>query len=457
MLLRILRGLPLPVLVALLVTNCQLANLTSAVPTVPPPALTVPPQPSPTAPGFANTPEGVVSKILYSIQSQDANGYLDALDPDLRKQPNYFMGATFSRGILAAFGLGSSIDVTKISFRDVRVQTRDSNGKVAHVQAIGKIRNLALATEDDFQGTFATRNINGSWFVSDENLINPTPTPVQPVLAIILLDASKQATKNQSGFVTWVAHIAITNRGNATYVGGWPYRGTLRTKEGFDYDATAGHDDPDGWSQYALYNPFAAQWLLPPGFAVTGEGLSKLSVHASIGEKTTPTSLYLQGFPPIDLDGAQTKPTFPTSRPDSEFASVPNTFEIPGIAKISVESFQTSVEDGKYPTIWMRYKYENLNLGKAQNTPDMLLTAVNAEGLVQSWTHLSRGNRGCPYGAVAGGWWQVGPGQTTAVDLCWSISMLSQSPQGLKASTKGMKVIMYLKDYRITKIYNTGF
>lgn len=160
------------VLVALLVTTCQSGNPTSTVPTVPPPPPTVPPAPSPTAPSFANTPEGVVSKILYSIQTQDANGYLDALDPDLRKEPNYFMASTFSKGLLAAFGLGSSIDVSKISFRDVRVEIVDNNDEIARVFATGKIRNLAFATEDDFQGMFVTRKIDGTWFVSDEATAN---------------------------------------------------------------------------------------------------------------------------------------------------------------------------------------------------------------------------------------------------------------------------------------------
>lgn len=135
--------------------------------------------PSPrTVPSFQNSPEGVVRKILDAVEKQDADQYLDALDPDLRDQPNYFFVNALVKGLLSYLGLSGMGDLSQVAFRDLSFQTLSDDGKVGEVYVQGKMRNLALATEGDFSGTFFTRNINGRWYVSSQSqAAAPTSDP----------------------------------------------------------------------------------------------------------------------------------------------------------------------------------------------------------------------------------------------------------------------------------------
>lgn len=134
-----------------------------------------PPSPRPTrvpaVPTFRNTPGDVVRKSLFAIEKQDADQYLDTLDPSLRQEPNYFFANTLSKGLLGSFGLGGVGDLSKVSFRDLKLTTQNIDDNSARVDVIGKLRNLAVATEEDFSGSFYTRKIDGTWHVSSEEIV----------------------------------------------------------------------------------------------------------------------------------------------------------------------------------------------------------------------------------------------------------------------------------------------
>lgn len=147
------------------ISSCSILN-----PSTPPPPS---PRPTrvPTVPTFKDTPEDVVRKSLYAIEKQDADQYLDALDPALRQEPNYFFANTLSKGLFSAFGLGGVGDMTKLSFRGLKLNRQNIDENSARVDVTGKLRNLAVATEEDFSGSFYTRKIDGTWYVSSEEIV----------------------------------------------------------------------------------------------------------------------------------------------------------------------------------------------------------------------------------------------------------------------------------------------
>ncbi len=149
----------------LFLASCSVLNSS----TPPPPS----PRPTrvPTVPTFRNSPGDVVRKSLYAIEKQDADQYLDALDPALRQEPNYFFANTLSKGLLGSFGLGGVGDLSKVSFRELKLNTQNIDDNSARVDVTGKLRNLAVATEEDFNGSFYTRNIDGTWYVSSEEIV----------------------------------------------------------------------------------------------------------------------------------------------------------------------------------------------------------------------------------------------------------------------------------------------
>lgn len=152
-------------------------------PTSPPtqaPIPTMPPAPTeaPRTDGAAS-PEEAVLAFYSAIEANDANAYLDVIDPRLRSSTdNYFAQSQFLSALTQVFGLGGTLgkDASKVSFRDLTTQISEESENVARVSIVGTVRSLAFATEQPMFDSHLVRQIGGRWFVSA-----PTAEEVQLV------------------------------------------------------------------------------------------------------------------------------------------------------------------------------------------------------------------------------------------------------------------------------------
>jgi hypothetical protein len=119
--------------------------------------------------GGANSPESVVIAALKAIEANDANAYLDVVDPQFRSSSgNYFFFSQFLSAAMELFGLGGTLgkDASRVNFRDLTAQVIDTQGALTRVWVSGFVRSPAFATEQAFEDIVFVRQIGGRWFIS---------------------------------------------------------------------------------------------------------------------------------------------------------------------------------------------------------------------------------------------------------------------------------------------------
>lgn len=415
--------------------------------------------PAPTAaPTFENSPEGVVRKILDAIEKQDANQYLDALDPTLRNQPNYFFASTLVRGVQSYLGLEGAGNLNQVAFRDLRFQTSNNDGTTANVSASGKIRNLAIATESDFSGGFFTKNIGGTWYVSDLSTMVP-PTPSYAVVELVAMEITRSPSYKGAGWSDITIQFAAENGGGKPYRGMWPYEGTVNVAEGFTYPL-----ERQGWAgRPDARNEVANYMLVPPGFRVLGP----LYV-ATVAETTHPVSVrfesildYLSGE--FNIENPVGNLVFPTDLTAGELNTTPDTIELPGVARITVEGFSPETTFGfdygsSNISAFMQVTFQNLNIGQEQSLEVEDMAFFDGNGVVERWNGRVAIEGSCqaalsPY--LGGRDWpfKAGPGQTSTSTIC--IRLGEPSARGV-LSSHNLKVLLWVNE-DVWRIYDTGF
>lgn len=163
-------------------TNCG-APTTS---TTPPP-----PSSSSGSQAGADSPENAAIAAYKAIEANDANAYLDVIDPQFRSNiGNYFFFSQFLAVLTEKAGLGGTLgkDASKVNFRDLNAKVIGSQGPLTSVYVAGFIRSAAFATENAFNDTVLVRQIQGRWFIS-------APTTSEIAFAT---QTAKQATDQQA-------------------------------------------------------------------------------------------------------------------------------------------------------------------------------------------------------------------------------------------------------------------
>ena len=114
--------------------------------------------------GYPNSPEGVVKKMYDAIQDRDQDKYIDCLAPESRTTPGFFFWEQVVQVGAGLFGVDAS-DLTKVTLKDLRFQTVDNDGTVAHVRVTGKLRLLSLGMEVPYETVEIARKVDGTWYV----------------------------------------------------------------------------------------------------------------------------------------------------------------------------------------------------------------------------------------------------------------------------------------------------
>lgn len=407
---------------------------------------------------FPNSPEGVVRKLLDSMERQDANAYLDALDPALRDKPNYFFAQAFSTGLLSALGLGGTVDVSSIAFKNLRFDTQNDTGQTANVFVSGKIRNLSVASEEDFSESIITRSINGIWYVSDEEVVYaPSPTPA-PSLRLVVLDSKKDPL--EGGYAKWTAHLAVQNVGDSTFASKWPQNlGTLQTKEGFSYETEVEPLTPNGVGR--IYDYKKGPLILPAGFATKAISWYVITATAKIGEKTTPQTLVVPGWGIVDVTKSSQEIEFPTSRQSDEFLSAPDMIEIPNVGRLFVQNLavelappgkrgEETVKAYKVPVLKFHLKFENTNVGEPRDLWNVDAFLTSGEG-IHHFPYVSEDCYNTIYGNIS---FRAGPGQTLDCELYQQLWITGIKDEDPMIQFSKVKLILYLADQDIIRIYN---
>jgi len=113
---------------------------------------------------YPNSPEGVVRKMYDAIQERDQDKHIDCLAPESRMTPGFFFWEQVIQVGAGLFGVDAS-DLTKVTWKDLRFQTVDNDGIVAHVRVTGKLRLPSLGMEVPYETVETTRKIEGIWYV----------------------------------------------------------------------------------------------------------------------------------------------------------------------------------------------------------------------------------------------------------------------------------------------------
>jgi len=114
--------------------------------------------------GYPNSPEGVVRKMYDAIQERDQDKYIDCLAPESRMMPGFFFWEQLIRAGAGLFRVDAS-DLTKVTWKDLKFQTVDNDGTVAHVRVTGKLRLLSLGMEVPYETVETTKKVDGIWYV----------------------------------------------------------------------------------------------------------------------------------------------------------------------------------------------------------------------------------------------------------------------------------------------------
>lgn len=159
---------------------------TPKVPAMPTAVSSVPTQPvqEPVsgAQGGADSPEKAVLAAFRAMEANDANAYLDVVDPQFRSNVgNYFFFSQFLSAVLELSGLGGTLgkDASRVNFRDLTAQVIDIQDTLALVRASGFIRSPAFAVEQAFEDISLVRQIGGRWFISSTPTASETASATQ--------------------------------------------------------------------------------------------------------------------------------------------------------------------------------------------------------------------------------------------------------------------------------------
>ena len=159
--------------------------------------------------GYANSPEGVTTKLFDSIAENDANKYLDSITPEERQQPGFFFARQMVQGIFGGLGLGQ-VEAAKLElgFSDMTIQTTSRNADTAQVHVEGNIRDLNLGMETPFSIDVTTVKIDGTWLVQLSTNINNTSSPTADNTNITSSESVNPVdTNNQSSYIVYAQNV----------------------------------------------------------------------------------------------------------------------------------------------------------------------------------------------------------------------------------------------------------
>lgn len=327
-------------------------------------ATTAAPPPTST-PEFENSPEGAVKKILVAIENQNANQYLDALDPGLRNEPNFLFQNALARGIQSYLGLDKVGDLNQVSFRDLQFSTLDSDGKNAHVSVSGKVRNITLAVEYDLEGSFFTRRISGSWYVSSPDMALPMTEAGLRVIPVSLTKAPARG-----GWVYYVLDLVLENPTDQ-YIINPAFSAkdvTVNTSEGARY--------PGVMCQWKVGEDLKCadpglqglpQVVVPPHFRIRGmnsnymTGYIQYNITFRAAEAAHPSTIDVPGVGTLQLgDLPRSWRTVDPAR-SAEFAMVGDVIRVHDSYEFTVKGLSQEVDyRGQYETR-VSVVYKNLN------------------------------------------------------------------------------------------------
>ncbi len=403
------------------------------------PAVNINSGPSPT-PSFANSPEGAVRAMLNTIEQQDANRYLDAIDPMLRAEPNYFFKDALIKGIQSYLGLQGVGDLSRVAFREVELKTRSSSDNLAVVDASGKVRNLAVATETAFAGEFYVRRVDGIWYVSDPGTVAPSTVEAPQGAVWKLIPISIEAEPRANGFLGYHVVLMLENQGSkgerAEIDTG---AGILETEEGFTY--------PVDSLRYS-------STLIPPGFRVRGDwgeyASGTMELWFKAVEKAHPTKVVLEDHSTVDIGGVlKTSPSgsgrswggvgiadlrrlsFPTSRPNSDFLDTGLAVQVLPDAKVTFKNARRAGVSsmglsGHAEGLIVDVEFQNENQGYAR---DVNASCVLFDGLGLTRTSLVSASTG------------AGPGQTVTTQIGYYFGDCDDDEERLKAALTRAKLV----------------
>lgn len=119
--------------------------------------------------GGADSPDAAVIAALKAIENNDANAYLDVVDPQFRSNiGNYFFFSQVMGALTQTMGLGNELgkSASQIAFRDLTTSITEVSGEVAQVRVSGYIRSPAFATENAFEDVVTARQVDDRWYIS---------------------------------------------------------------------------------------------------------------------------------------------------------------------------------------------------------------------------------------------------------------------------------------------------
>lgn len=114
---------------------------------------------------FPNTPQGAAAKFLNAVEREDANQYLDAVDPQYRSEPGFGFAQALLQSLAGLFGLSNP--QLRLAFRDLSFTPIATANNITLLQVQGFARNLSMYTEDEFDQVLVTRRIENIWYVSN--------------------------------------------------------------------------------------------------------------------------------------------------------------------------------------------------------------------------------------------------------------------------------------------------
>jgi murein DD-endopeptidase MepM/ murein hydrolase activator NlpD len=303
----------------------------------------------------------------------------------------------------------------------------------------------------------------GGWL---EEPIAPSLTSSTPIIVLIPLQVTKEKIDYKEGWARVTLQFVAENQGGKPFMGEWPSIGALKVKEGFTYEARMGGLTPWGTVDTENYN-FGSIPVIPPRFRI----LTPPYV-AEIAETTTPATITFEQFGEFNVESLASAPIFPTDLAESDFNQTPETIEIPGIARLTVQGFSpaTSVEFSNPPfgnvlgeAAFMNITFENLNIGQDQELQIKSIAFLDGNGVVKQWDGTilypgglcDAGNRGEWGVGRAGTRWPfiAGPGQTRESQLCIRIGQVENQST---LSLNNLKVLLWIND-EVWRVYDTGF
>lgn len=175
-------------------------------------------QPAPTVQAAAvnpNGPEGVVKRAYDALEKGDNGAFLDALDPMPMKPPEPLR---FASQLVNGF-LGLSVDLNKISYRDMTYSVIFADGDWAQVAVKGYVHSLNLGIETPLDGVELARHANGKWFLStgayrDGLISSHLRMPIDPAIKVAIREVVADTQQKRPGWTTYRARLILRNTGS---------------------------------------------------------------------------------------------------------------------------------------------------------------------------------------------------------------------------------------------------